>query len=114
MLTPKQIDAWRRILCGMVGPYALMAPAEQIQAIHDNLQRHLDSKNVHIWHIKVRFDKEEQWENIAIEPKTPNCSLVTIRNKCWNLLVNYPKIDAIQIFDPEDLTDIHVFSREGG
>jgi hypothetical protein len=37
-LTPEQIENWRRVLCGMIGPYALMMPAEQIQLYRDKLQ----------------------------------------------------------------------------
>ena len=37
-LTPEQIENWRRVLCGMIGPYALMMPSEQIQMYRDKLQ----------------------------------------------------------------------------
>lgn len=41
-LSPKQIENWRRVLCGLLGPYALMAPAEEIQALRDKFQQRLD------------------------------------------------------------------------
>lgn len=37
-LTPKQIENWRKALCVAIGPYALIAPEEQIQNIRDRLQ----------------------------------------------------------------------------
>ncbi len=37
-LTDEQVENWRRILCGMLGPYALIAPRGQIQAFRDKMQ----------------------------------------------------------------------------
>ena len=37
-LTPEQIENWRKVLCGMFGPYALIMTAEQIQLYRDKLQ----------------------------------------------------------------------------
>ena len=37
-LNPEQIDNWRKVLFGMIGPYALMMPAEDIQKYRDILQ----------------------------------------------------------------------------
>lgn len=37
-LTPQQIDNWRTMLLGMIGPYALIMPAEHIQQYRDKLQ----------------------------------------------------------------------------
>ena len=42
-LTPEQIKNWRTVLCGMLGPYAIIMQDSQIQAITDNMQRKLDS-----------------------------------------------------------------------
>lgn len=33
-----QVENWRRVLVGMVGPYALIMPREQIIALRDRLQ----------------------------------------------------------------------------
>mgnify|MGYP006980376562 CR=1 FL=1 len=33
-----QVENWRRVLLGMVGPYALIMPREQIIALRDRLQ----------------------------------------------------------------------------
>jgi len=41
-LTPEQIKNWRKILAGMLGPYALLMPDEEIQAIRDRMQARLD------------------------------------------------------------------------
>jgi len=41
-LTPEQIENWRRVLCGMIGPYALIAPDEVIQGLRNRFQEVLD------------------------------------------------------------------------
>ena len=41
-LTPQQILNWRHVLLGMIGPYALIMPAADVQAMRDNLQKHLN------------------------------------------------------------------------
>ena len=40
-LTAKQLDNWRQVLLTMLGPYALIAPDEQIQRFRDRMQAHL-------------------------------------------------------------------------
>lgn len=37
-LTDEQVENWRRVLCAMFGPYALIMPREQVQAIRDRIQ----------------------------------------------------------------------------
>ncbi len=37
-LTPEQVENWRNVLLGMVGPYALIMPVEQVQAMRDKFQ----------------------------------------------------------------------------
>lgn len=37
-LTKEQIENWRRILTGMVGPYALIMSDEEIQVLKDEFQ----------------------------------------------------------------------------
>jgi len=37
-LTPEQIQNWRKVLCGMVGAYALIMPDSEVQAFRDKLQ----------------------------------------------------------------------------
>ena len=41
-MTPEQIENWRSVLCGMIGPYALIMPAEMVQAIKDKIQSQVD------------------------------------------------------------------------
>lgn len=41
-MTPEQIENFRRVLSRMIGPYALLAPAEQIVAIRDSIQAAVD------------------------------------------------------------------------
>lgn len=37
-LTPEQVKNWRNILCGMLGPYALIMSEEQIEKFRDTFQ----------------------------------------------------------------------------
>ena len=37
-LTHEQIQNWRKVLCGMVGVYALIMPDSEVQAFRDKLQ----------------------------------------------------------------------------
>jgi len=34
-MTDQQIENWRKILCGMLGPYALIMPQEEVEKIRD-------------------------------------------------------------------------------
>lgn len=43
-LTDEQIENWRRVLCGMLGPYALIMPKEQVQRLRDKMQRDLNAQ----------------------------------------------------------------------
>jgi hypothetical protein len=42
-LSAKQIKNWRKILCRMFGPYALMIPEEEVQSIRDKMQNKAES-----------------------------------------------------------------------
>jgi hypothetical protein len=46
-LNAEQIKNWRNVLLGMIGPWALMMPDEDVQKMRDEMQRHLgdDSAN---------------------------------------------------------------------
>ena len=37
-LTDQQIENWRSVLVGIIGPYALLMPDEQVQALRDRYQ----------------------------------------------------------------------------
>jgi hypothetical protein len=41
-LSPEQVVNWRRVLCATMGPYALMAPEAEIQALRDRFQKAAD------------------------------------------------------------------------
>lgn len=42
-LTPEQIQNFRGVLVGIIGPYALIMPDEEIQKFRDKLQAKVDS-----------------------------------------------------------------------
>lgn len=37
-LTPEQVKNWRNMLLGMIGPYALIMPVEDVQRFRDMMQ----------------------------------------------------------------------------
>lgn len=37
-LTKEQVDNWRKVLCGMIGPYAMIMSENEIQLMRDNFQ----------------------------------------------------------------------------
>lgn len=41
-LTESQIQNWRNMLLGQIGPYVNIMPVEEIEQIRKNLQRHVD------------------------------------------------------------------------
>jgi len=41
ILTDEQIDNWRKVLSMSLGPYALIMPKEEVQAIRDKMQEHV-------------------------------------------------------------------------
>jgi hypothetical protein len=41
-MTPEQIKNWREVLCGMIGPYALIMPDEKVIAIRDKMQERVN------------------------------------------------------------------------
>ena len=45
-LTPEQIENWRAVLCGIVGPYAIMMSHEQIQRFRDKMQADIDKAEI--------------------------------------------------------------------
>lgn len=38
-LSPTQVQNWRRVLFGMIGPYALIMPTSEIQQFRDKMQK---------------------------------------------------------------------------
>jgi len=45
-LTSEQIENWRRVLLGMIGPYALLMSPKQIQRYRDRFQDNLHNNVV--------------------------------------------------------------------
>lgn len=43
-LSAEQVENWRRVLCGMIGPYALLIPVKEIQAIRDKMQEEANKR----------------------------------------------------------------------
>ena len=42
-LTPEQVKNWRRVLLGVIGPYALLMSDEEVQQVRDKMQELLDA-----------------------------------------------------------------------
>ena len=45
-LTAKQIENWRTVLVMTLGPYALLMPDEQVQAMRNKFQVHMDEQEI--------------------------------------------------------------------
>ena len=43
-LTDEQIKNWRKVLIATLGPYALIMPKEDVQKIHDKMQKESDQR----------------------------------------------------------------------
>jgi hypothetical protein len=43
-LTPEQSENWRKVLYTLIGPYASLAPEEEIQRLRDAMQGYLNTK----------------------------------------------------------------------
>lgn len=43
-LTPSQIENWRKVLLGLVGPYALIMPDEEVEQIRATIQSQLSDE----------------------------------------------------------------------
>jgi 2,3-bisphosphoglycerate-independent phosphoglycerate mutase len=41
-LSAEQIVNWRKVLCQMIGPYALLMPSEEIQKFRDKMQQRVN------------------------------------------------------------------------
>ena len=41
-LTDEQVKNWREALCATIGPYALLMPREQVQAIRNKMQERVE------------------------------------------------------------------------
>lgn len=41
-LTDEQIKNWRKFLSGLLGPYALIMPKEEIEKFRDKMQKKVD------------------------------------------------------------------------
>ena len=64
-----QIENWRHILVGMVGPYALIMPREQIIALRNRLQSRVAAES----HVQAdefcSYNPEKQGKTIHIDGK---------------------------------------------
>lgn len=45
VLTPAQVENWRKTLCGMIGPYALIMPVSEVQKMRDHFQKIADESS---------------------------------------------------------------------
>ena len=59
-LTPEQVANWRNVLVPMLGPYALLMPPAEINAVRDRMQERvnkLDDKLTQGGKVNGRIDK---------------------------------------------------------
>jgi hypothetical protein len=100
MLTPEQVENWRNVLFGMVGPYAFLMSVDEIEKFKDILQKKVDDA-VYEWQIKIKMDPNPSisWDSIKEEPTRPVYSIEKMTMRCKDLLIKYPKIVAVQFSD---------------
>jgi len=65
-LTTEQIENWRRVLLTMVGPYALIMPAEEIQGFRNKMQGLVTVKPEELVTVKPE-------EGAGVAPKCSSC-----------------------------------------
>lgn len=113
MRTPEQISNLRKVLVSLIGPFALFASEEQINAFADELQRKIDSKKIH-WAIKCRLvNMVMDWSQISEEPTEPYCSKIELKKKVEELFSKYPKLIEVMARDINDpyKEDILIFKK---
>jgi hypothetical protein len=45
-MTPEQVENWRKVLCEILGPYALIMPVEDVHKFRDKLQKKVNTLSV--------------------------------------------------------------------
>lgn len=95
----------------MYGPIAFTWDDETVDLFGDKIQEEINLKGEWTWKIKIRtYDNLDlPWEKIEWEPKSPTCTLETIRNKCGELLKKYPAIQDILIVAKENSKLVYMF-----
>lgn len=70
MLTAQQVENWRKVLLGMIGPIALLLPASEIQRLKDAMQRDIDQEGERLSQQRPRIhtgDHYHQRSPVVIE-----------------------------------------------
>ncbi len=104
MRTPEQIVNLRKVLCMTYGPFFLFCQDEIINIFADRLQTAMDRNGEWTWEIKIitADDFGTDWSVIKPEPRTPHCSVYTIKKSCKGLLRKHPQIISILAIAIED------------
>jgi hypothetical protein len=112
VLTKEQIENHRKVLYGLVGPWAKFMSDEEINIWANNLQRKLDDIKYN-WNIKVRgkHNSKLMWHEIENEPVNVLATINDVSNKCQELLNSYPSIQAIEISNINDSQMKYEFSK---
>lgn len=104
MRTADQLANLRKVLYRVYGPFAQFFSDETINLFADRLQDGIDKNGEWTWEIKIitADSFETDWSIIKPEPKTPRCSVYTIKKSCESLLKKHPQIISILVTAKED------------
>lgn len=104
MRTPEQINNLRIVFSNLYTPLALFWPDEAVNFLGDKIQEGIDKTSPWTWEIRIitKTNFEESWEKVKPEPKTPCCTIYSIKKKCQELLDKYPTIVSILIVAKEN------------
>jgi hypothetical protein len=113
MRSPEQINNLRKIISIMVSPSInFLLTDTDVDRIADSLQNKINFLYTN-WELRIKgkWNCKLSWKEIEPEPKYPCCSLNEITAKCYDLLLKYPKIFAIEVTNYADKKDKHIISR---
>lgn len=114
MRTPEQIGNLRTVFSIAYGPFfGQILSDEEIDALADHIKKSFsDRAGKIVWIVKVRIGGDKTpWEDIQSEPVRPVGTLYEIKKAIEKMLLDYQKLEAVQIEDANDPEKKHIFTR---
>lgn len=104
MRTVEQLNNLRKVFFTTYGSLIYFCTDETINLAADRLQDIIDKNANWTWEIKIitADNFETNWSVITPEPKSPYCSIYTIKKSCQSLLKKYSEIVFILATAKED------------
>jgi len=85
-MTDEQIENFRRVLCSLIGPYAVIMPKEEIVRFRDKFQNTIDTRPVE------DLEKITLADIISDNSKTRDTSIDRLINHCKNYTIEEIKV----------------------